>query len=103
MAEVQSLRLLLSGLLAAVLVASLGANMLLYKELRAIQRANAELSEEFALNLKAFDETEAKRIGNMVNKLKVFAKTDPEFAKVLAKYLQPTDAPAPTVAPAPSK
>jgi predicted negative regulator of RcsB-dependent stress response len=89
MAEVQSLRLLVSGLFAAVLVASLGTNLLLYKQMKLLKQANTEASVQFESAVKTFNEGEAKRIGEMINKLKAFAKTNPDYAEVLSKHLPP--------------
>ena len=100
-ADVQSLRMLLHGLLAAVLVASIGLNVFLFKQLRLIRSANAAAVPQFEAAVKAFNEGEAVKTKALINQLRVFAKTNPDFAEILKKYGITDNAAAGAVSPAP--
>lgn len=102
-AEVLSLRMLLSGLITTVLVATIGVNILLFKQMRLIRQANAQATLQLDAGVKAFNEGEAVQTKALINQLVVFAKTNPDFAEILNKYLQPqagTTTGAPVVTPA---
>jgi hypothetical protein len=102
-AEVLSLRMLLSGLITTVLVATIGVNILLFKQMRLIRQANAQAALQLDAGVKAFNEGEAVQTKALINQLVVFAKTNPDFAEILNKYLQPqagTTTGAPVVTPA---
>jgi hypothetical protein len=104
-AEVLSLRLLLNGLITTVLVATIGVNILLFKQMRLVRNSNTEATAQFEAGVKAFNEGEAVKTKALINQLIVFAKTNPDFAEILNKYVpaqSATGSGAPAVVPAPA-
>jgi hypothetical protein len=104
--EIQSTRMLLNGLIATVLVATIGINIILFKQMRTLRSATAEAVPQFEAGVKKFNEGEAVQIKGLINQLIVFSKTNPDFAEILNKYginSASVSKESPVVSPAPGK
>ncbi len=98
--------MLLNGLITTVLVATIGINILLFKQMRILRSANAEAVPQFEAAAKNFNEGEAVQIKGLINQLIVFSKTNPDFVQILTKYGISSAAvskEAPAVSPAPGR
>lgn len=94
--QLRSLRMLLAALLAAMLCFGGALMLYLYRQVSMLNRQvteNTRLVNEFQTNT-------LPKINWFFNSLQTFARTNPDFNSVLAKY---NLLPGPASAPAPSK
>lgn len=87
-----SLRTLVVGILAVVLISSLSINLLLYSQYHDISESLKAKKEQVLQLETRFNERQKPVIDSLYGALSVFAKTSPDFAPVLQKYRSLTQA-----------
>ena len=92
----QSLRTLLDILTVALVILNGSLNIFLLRQVSMVRNEIEERSK-FIVD---YERSNVPIMNDFVLKLQVFAKTNPDFAPILAKYWRPTNAiPTPRVVP----
>lgn len=85
----RSLRMLLNGVLVILLILTGSFALYLLREVSFLRGQMREYSQ-FVAN---YDRNSKPVMQDFLNKLQAFAKANPDFAAILAKYYNPTNAP----------
>jgi hypothetical protein len=104
--QLNSLRMLLAAMLAAMLCFGGASLFFLYRQVSALNRQRTENTRM----VNDFQTNTLPRITWFIGSLQTFAKTNPDFTPILAKYnflpppgSPPPTSPSPSGAPAPKK
>ncbi len=97
-ADNRSLRMQFLGAVITLIIFCASVNVFLFRQTSGVNKQTSEAAK-FVAN---YNTNTAPQLGIFVGRLQDYAKRDPDFQKVLARYLNPAENPNPAPLPLPS-